>query len=240
MTLSFTPHFFEKLPSTQILAHEWVVQRRAVSGDIIVAAAQTNGYGRRGNVWESPQGNLFATLILDMPDARCIEWLGFATSLALYDTAHHFEPMHDELRLKWPNDLMLDGKKLSGILLEVLDAKILVGIGVNLGTAPDTTQPTACLPSVTPQLFLEELFPHYAHWYEIGQKSGFAGMRDVWLQRALLQPQQPITARIADGRVLTGKFIDLDPQGALILQAQDQKHIITAADIFISNDHERK
>ena len=243
VNLKFTTHFFETLPSTQSLAREWAEQRLYSSGDIIVAATQTGGYGRRGRTWESPSGNLFATLIVDPPSHDALNWMGFVTSLALYDVAKAYVPTPQELCIKWPNDLMVDGKKLAGILLEVAGEVLLVGIGVNLVVAPHTDQQTVCLApnkALTPEVFLYKFFPRFSHWYEQAQSKGFGAVREAWLQRSFLKPQQEITARIADGRVLVGKFLDLDTTGALVLQASDKTHTITAADIFISHDHERQ
>ncbi len=243
MSINFTPHFFDTLPSTQTLAREWAEQGLYNSGDVIVAANQTGGYGRRGHTWVSPSGNLYATMILDMPNPDDLNWIGFVTGMALFDVAGHYASTQKELRIKWPNDLMIDGKKLAGILLEVVDRTILIGMGVNLQTAPETDQPTGSLEAdakLTPEIFLYSFFPRFMHWYETTKRKGFSVLRETWLQRSYLRPQQEITARIADGRVLTGKFVELDAQGALVLQTPTKTHTITAADIFICHDHERK
>lgn len=229
--LQYTPHFFEILPSTQILAREWVDNRKYTSGDIIIAAQQTQGYGRRGNAWASPRGNFSGTFILDLPNMDALKWLGFAMCLAIYDVSSAYTK--DMLGIKWPNDILLEGKKLSGMMIEVHGNTALIGVGVNLAYAPETDQSTIHLPACPmPEDFIARLLPHFAHWCDLGIGGGVAALRQDWLDRAIHRIGQPIKARLADGAMVEGKFIDLDPDGALILQTAEQTHVITSAYII--------
>lgn len=229
--LQYTPHFFDTLPSTQILAREWVDNKKYASGDIIIAAQQTQGYGRRGHAWASPKGNFSGTFILDLFDMDMLKWLGFAMCLAIYDASSAYTK--DALGIKWPNDILLTDKKLSGMMIEVHENTALIGVGVNLAYAPETDQPTTCLPGCpTPEDFIARLLPRFAHWHDLGMAGGVNALRQDWLNRAIHRIGQPIKARLANGETVTGKFIDLDPDGALILQTAEQTHVITSAYII--------
>lgn len=234
--MRFHKHFFKTIPSTQIEAQQRCTQKTAKAGDVIVAIEQTGGYGRRGRAWQSPPGNLYVTLIEELRDISDVSWLGYAMGLGLHDALAPLLKEPQALRLKWPNDLLLDGRKLSGLLLEVVDDKILIGVGLNAAHAPATDQSVAALlPAMAPPLKAEELIDPiltaYDRWHQIGLKQGFAGMRQVWLEKAAFKGQT-ITARLANGLVLQGIFRDLDPQGALALQTDEGEKMITSADIY--------
>lgn len=239
--MKFTPHFFDKLPSTQIFAKELIAQNRFSYGDVIVAAEQTQGYGRRGHVWQSPLGNLYATMILPLRELSDMTWMGFVTGLALYEAVTHFITSGDSLKIKWPNDLLLNGAKLAGLLVEIVDKNILVGFGVNLAFAPLADQPTACLvTSPLPADYLDYFIPAFARWYATGCEQGMEALHQPWLAYAGYQPQQELTARLPDGDIVTGRFIGLDFNGALILQAGEKTYSLTAADLFSNSEDDRK
>ncbi len=229
--MQFTPHFFDTLPSTQILARRWVENGKYKSGDLIIAAQQTEGYGRRGHAWHSPKGNFSGTFILDLKSQYDLKWLPFAMCLAIYDAAVRYTK--EPLGIKWPNDVLLDSAKLAGMMIEVAGKAALIGVGVNLTYAPESDQKTAALMACpTVDEFTAQLLPSFAHWYDLGVAGGVEALRGPWLEHTIHRPNQPIKARLGDGTMVEGKFIDLDPDGALLLETEQQTYIITSADIF--------
>lgn len=236
--MRFRKYFFETVTSTQILAREHCATNQAQSGDVFFALEQTQGYGRRGRAWISPPGNLSITLIESLREVKDLSWLGFAMGLGLFDAINPFLKEGMVLQVKWPNDLLLNGMKLSGLLLEVVDDKILIGVGLNVLHAPETDQTVTSLrPFVQDSIKAEELvdpiLSSYDAWYQVGLRQGFAGMRQSWLDKAAFKGQE-ITARLANGIVLKGIFHDLDPHGALVLQTEEGGKMITAADIYLT------
>ena len=214
-------------------------RRLASSGDNgpvwITARQQTKGRGRRGNIWISETGNLFATLLLSAPHATAAQ-LGFATGLAAADVVGSYAPPM-RVKLKWPNDVLLDKRKVAGILLETVgrDA-VAIGIGINLAHHPDGTEmPATSVNAATgrtvdPDDALAKLASRYAAWYAIWQSQGFAGLKPHWLKRAS-GLGGPLRARLAD-REMKGVFEDLDYDGALLLRNDAGLTRITAAEVF--------
>lgn len=140
--------------------------------------------------------------------------------------------------LKWPNDLLVDGAKLSGILLERAGDAVVIGLGVNLAHAPEGLERAATSlakhgTSPDPQLFAETLAEAFARWLQRWRGEGLAAIRDRWLTRA-----HPIgtalTARLADGSSEDGLFDGLTRDGALILRLADgATRVIHAGDVFL-------
>jgi BirA family biotin operon repressor/biotin-[acetyl-CoA-carboxylase] ligase len=142
------------------------------------------------------------------------------------------------MRLKWPNDLLIDGAKLSGILLERTDDAVIVGIGVNLAHHPDlpdrpTTSLAAHAAPVDPAQFAETLAETFSRWLSRWRGEGLAPVRQRWLDRA--HPTgTALTARLPDGTAHDGLFDGLDADGALILRLADGgRRVIHAADVFL-------
>ena len=229
----FHLHHFETINSTQIEAKKPHYQ----SGDIIIADTQTASYGRRGRTWQAPLGNLYMTMVEEWLGMEQLSWLGYAVGLALYDAV---EPLLDnaKLNLKWPNDLLINQLKMSGILLEVENNHLLIGIGMNITVTPQTDQPVTCLNDHTSMAYqpieiIERFLPCYEYWFDQGKQTGFTEMRRTWLSRAAYLNHE-ITARLADGTVLTGVFDDIDHTGALVLTGENRQYNVTAADIYLT------
>ncbi|HYK79490.1 MAG TPA: biotin--[acetyl-CoA-carboxylase] ligase [Micropepsaceae bacterium] len=202
----------------------------------IVAREQTAGRGRRGRAWISESGNLFATLLMPVTISLSAQ-LGFVAGLAAGDAiAAHARGA--EVALKWPNDVLLNGKKVAGILLEALGHDSLaIGIGINLAHYPNTTEiPSISIAAVMgkpPDLdgFLVRLASAMTAWYEIWLKEGFQPVRKAWLVRAS-GLGHAIRARLADSE-RDGVFEDLDQDGALLLRdSTGTLTRITAGDVF--------
>jgi BirA family biotin operon repressor/biotin-[acetyl-CoA-carboxylase] ligase len=212
----------------------------------IAAAHQTAGRGRRGRAWDSGRGNLATTLLL-RPEAPAavIGQLSFAAALATAEMAAHFAPQA-AIGVKWPNDVLANGRKLAGILLESGQDPagrrwLATGIGVNLASFPQGTefpatslvelglsQPDIAAPS--PDDALTILAARFAHWYDVWMSEGFESVRAAWLARAQ-QLGEPIRARLPH-ETRTGVFEGIDAAGALLLNEQGQVRAIAAGEVF--------
>lgn len=211
----------------------------------IFAAEQTAGVGRRGRVWASPKGNFAATVVLPLKEpVHHAALRSFVAANALYDACRDTLGAASGLSLKWPNDVLYKDRKLAGILLETLGrgpSHLCIGFGVNLNSDPsgDTIEQGGLTPirlgdhlhqAIDPLVFLSLLATHFDAWNRSFEAAGFAPTRSEWMKRAA-RLGQVITARTGQ-RSVTGIFETVDDTGALVLQAPDQRHLITAADIF--------
>ena len=200
----------------------------------VVVDQQTSGRGRQGRVWSSSMGNLHASLALVDPcSMRCSPQLGFVAGLATYQALSSLHPWGDRLQLKWPNDLLLDGAKLSGQLLEGQSRGdhllLVIGIGINLAYHPgDTPYPaTDCASKDVPLtaeavlLALCESFDRLLTQWNRGQ--GFAEIRSHWLAHAAYL-DKAIEIRAERGTV-RGRFAGLDADGRLLLQTQNETQL---------------
>lgn len=210
----------------------------------ILGLRQTSGRGRRGRVWAMPEGNFAATLVMRPQEPPAVVALrSFVASLALRDAVAQVAGPGG-LALKWPNDVLLNGGKLAGILLESLGGPgghLAIGIGVNLARVPDLSQlePGAVAPvsirgetgaEVTPEAFLDCLAAAYARREEQFVTFGFAPVRAAWLASAARIGEE-ITARMPRETV-TGTFETVDEAGNLVLKTGRARVTIAAAEIF--------
>jgi len=162
--------------------------------------------------------------------------------LAVGDALGDLVPNLAGLAGKWPNDLLLDGRKIAGILLEseIGEAQnlafLVVGVGVNLVSAPpDVEFPAASIaaqgyPPPEPAALLGAFARHFEDWARSWREAGFAPLRAAWLARAVGRGE-PIRVRLENAS-LHGRFADLDPHGALLLDTADGLRRISAGDVF--------
>jgi BirA family biotin operon repressor/biotin-[acetyl-CoA-carboxylase] ligase len=207
----------------------------AAEGTVVWAREQTGGRGRRGRHWASPPGNLYSSTVLrpDCPAARAAE-LGFVAALAVADIV----PAGRELRLKWPNDVLVDGGKVAGILPESAIGAggtaehVVMGIGVNVGFAPSLPEmryPGACLGG-TVEAALEKLTAALAarlsHW----RRDGFEPVRAEWLAKAGPLGLE-VDVRLGD-ELVRGRFAGMDREGALLLDTVTGPRRIVAGELL--------
>lgn len=210
----------------------------AAEGLWLRAERQTAGRGRQGRAWQSPAGNLLASTIVRLRsgDPQPAS-LALVTAVALEEVVAAYLGHHRAM-LKWPNDLLLDGAKLSGILLERSGDAIVIGVGVNLAHHPvGLDRPTTSLAAhgVTPDPhdFLETLAGALARWLTRWRQEGLATVRNQWTARAH-PPGTALTAHLPDGTAIDGIFERLDVDGALILRLADgTTRVIHAGDVFL-------
>jgi BirA family biotin operon repressor/biotin-[acetyl-CoA-carboxylase] ligase len=201
------------------------------------AERQTSGRGRQGRAWVSPVGNLYAsTLVRPRPSDPPAATLALVAAVALEEAVAAY--IMGAAVLKWPNDLLIDGAKLSGILLERAGPAVVIGFGVNLAHHPiDTDRAATSLAAynvaVDPADFVETLAEAFARWVERWRGEGIDVVRRRWVDRA--HPLgTPLTARLPDGTATDGLFDGLDPDGALILRLADgTRRVIHAGDVFL-------
>lgn len=208
---------------------------------------QTAGRGRRARAWASPRGNFHGTLLMfptERPDQVALR--SFAAALALREALVTLTGLPEAFSLKWPNDVLLNGGKLAGILLEATSAgagvqALAIGIGVNLIAHPDPLLMEAgALPAVSllsetglriaPEVFLDHLAPAYARWEALFTAQGFAPLRGAWLAHAA-RLGETIRARTGNDTHL-GVFDTIDSQGNLILMTATGRLEIPAAEVF--------
>ena len=208
----------------------------------IMAREQTAAHGRRGRAWSMPKGNFAATLLLfptEPPEIVALR--SFVAALALHDTFVTVSGRPESFALKWPNDVLLNGGKVAGILLERGKGHLSIGIGVNLAEAPSAAQveagavaPVSLLSEtgagVPPEEFLDILAPAYAHWEAQFTTYGFAPIRNAWLDRAAK------LGEIIRARTVTeehhGTFETVDAFGNLVLKTAKGTLSIPAAEVF--------
>jgi len=202
-------------------------------GTVVRADRQTAGRGRRGRHWESPPGNLYMSIVADATTAPTGQ-LAFVAALAAGDALTG----GGCVRFKWPNDLMVRGRKVGGILIEADGGTAIVGIGINVASAPaETAYPATAIaaagwPTVTPADVCAGVAAGFAAWYARWCREGFAPVREAWLARAA-GLGGPVTARLP-AATCRGTFRALDQDGALILeQADGALRRIAAGDVYL-------
>lgn len=214
------------------------------------AERQTAGRGRQGRVWVSEPGNLYASTLIRLqgnnPAAATLALVAavaVAEEVGAYLTRRADGDCGDvsdfpALQIKWPNDILLGGAKLAGILLERTEDAVVIGIGVNLADHPEGFErPVTALAahgfSVDPGDFLTALAETFGRWLALWRSEGLAPIRTRWLGAAH-SPGTAMSASLPDGSTVTGQFETLGPDGALILRLADgTARAIHAGDVFL-------
>ncbi len=213
----------------------------------IFARRQTAARGRRGREWVSPEGNFAATLVMRPGgDPAGAALRSFVASFVLAEALDVIAGPGAVIALKWPNDVLLNGGKVAGILLESTGqggsvSHLAVGIGVNLVAAPpaEAVEPGALVPvslmgetgvRIAPETLLDVLAAAFARWEAQFVTYGFGPIRTAWLARAAKLGQR-ITARTV-GETIEGTFETVADDGALVLATAQGRRLVPAADVF--------
>jgi len=199
---------------------------------------QTGGVGRRGRKWESPQGNLYCSTVIDIrPADPAPSSLSFVAGLAVYHAIRSFLPDVPML-LKWPNDVLVSDAKVCGILLERVKDQVVVGIGVNIAIAPEiegrsVTSLAAAGAAIDAAGLLDILSREFESCVSLWREAGLAHILEQW--QSLAHPVgTAVTTSDDGGEKITGEFAGLDADGALRLRKTDGTLIeIRAGDISI-------
>ena len=235
----------EEVDSTQSLAIRKINEIKSPTW--ILARKQINARGRRGRRWLQYPGNFAATLVLFPTEIQeQVALRSFVASLALFETLVMHTGREDIFSLKWPNDVLLNGGKVAGILLQTIKNRdghqaLLIGIGVNLLKAPaidlldeKRITPVALFSETgmkcAPENFMSTLVKSYANLEQNFQVNGFSSIREAWLDKAS-HLGEIITARLPN-REIVGRFDTVDEKGHLVLQTACGVQTIAAAEIF--------
>lgn len=240
---NFTIHHFEELESTNKTAFELANLGKIFDSEIILAKKQTAGKGRKNRDWNSPEGNLYFSLILQPKiSLEKISLISFVAATALklaVEDVFDNQKLQQKISLKWPNDLLIDEKKCGGILLESkFNQKtcefVILGIGVNIDSSPDNViYPASNFKrngiKISPEDFLKKFLNHFEKIYKSFLDYGFDGIRQLWLRNAYKFKEQ-ISLKIDDEKI-DGIFEDLDEEGNLVLKIENQLRKISVADV---------
>lgn len=239
---NFVIQQFESLKSTNSYAFELANLRQISHGEIILARQQTQGRGRQNRDWVSPAGNLYFSLVLQPKiELQKIWQISFVAIVALGATVEKITK--NLVQNKWPNDLLIEQKKVAGILLEnkIFQEScefVILGIGVNIASKPDNAIFAAAslqdfgveiLPENLLKNFLDEFEKTYQNWLDFG----FENIRKIWLKKAYRLGEK-ISVKL-DDKKLEGIFEDLDLEGKLSLKTNNEILKISTADVLQVN-----
>ncbi|WP_439546018.1 biotin--[acetyl-CoA-carboxylase] ligase [Sandarakinorhabdus sp.] len=216
--------------------NDWLLARADTlpDGHWVIADRQTAGRGRRGRAWSDGSGNFMGSVLIRSEGA--VQQYSFVAALAVVEALAEVTAC-SAFTLKWPNDILLNGTKCAGILLERQGPALVIGIGINLAQHPDGTERPATslaaagLPVPQPLAVLDILAARFAHWRHIWEFEGFAPIRTAWLARAHGLGQR-IVARLG-AETPEGLFDGLAEDGALLLRLDDGSvRAVHAGEVF--------
>lgn len=213
----------------------------AEAGLAIMARRQTRGRGSRGRDWQDPGGNLaFSVLLRPADTAGAVGLWPFVAGLAFHGAILPWIRDPTQLRLKWPNDLLLAGRKTAGILIErgadALGRWLVIGFGANLRAVPSIAgRDLACVAEYgtapDPESVARAICAELDRWQAVWRLHGFNSLRAAWLERAH-PPGTRLVVRGESGQV-EGSFVGLDEQGMLLLRCSDGLKRISAGEILL-------
>jgi BirA family biotin operon repressor/biotin-[acetyl-CoA-carboxylase] ligase len=234
---------FDRIDSTNEAAKR-LAGEGAAGGTVVWARQQTAGKARRGRGWVSEPGNLYCSVLLrpNRPAAEVMQ-MSFVTATAVADTVA--EVLAGTLvECKWPNDVLIDGRKVAGILLEssarngLVPDWLVVGVGINIAHHPkDAEFPATSLKDagcgeLDVAGMVASFCRHFDIWCGIWLTQGFLPVRESWLRRAR-GVGEPLTVRL-EKETIAGTFTGVDAQGALIVETADGTRCITSGDVFFA------
>lgn len=226
--IDFSLHSFEVLESTQ----DYILDNleELDEGFCVQALKQTKGKGRHGRNWVSPEGNLYLSFLLkprfskrDFGHVALISGLSIVRSLQPYV----------QLTLKWPNDILLDSKKVCGILIESFDDRLIVGIGLNLKHAPVDVAGTLSDYKLDINQTRDNILVHFSKLYKKYHDEGVESIISEWMENSF-EIGHKMSVKI-DEKEITGFYQGLDKSGYLLLQCDKTNEVLTisSGDIFV-------
>lgn len=217
--MTYKLYSFDKIDSTQVYAHNMIVRGAAADRTVILAAAQSAGRGRYRRTWVSHHGNLYVSFIYRANERQ--PTLSYAVACAVAETLLCFGIKPE---IKWPNDILINGKKISGILIEYSRNFVIVGIGLNIKTNPtlknyETTKTDDYKKGLTREEILSVLMTQMDFW----MAQSFADVRERWMQLAA----NINTAIVYKGKPAT--LCGINDDGALVLR-RGAEYVLTFGD----------
>ena len=209
---------FDKIPSTQDYAHDLIVNGKATDKIVVVAKAQSAGRGRYKRTWVSHHGNLYASFIYKTyeRDPR----LSYAVAVAIAETLISFGM---KPQIKWPNDVLIDGKKISGVLIEYARNFVIVGIGINIKTCPTVKEYETTKVDVYAKVSVEEVLSVLMKKLDKWRGTNFSIVRERWMELAIY------LNKMIKYQGKNAELIGLNEDGALVLRF-DTKYVLTYGD----------
>jgi BirA family biotin operon repressor/biotin-[acetyl-CoA-carboxylase] ligase len=240
---------YAELDSTNSALKRLVEQGADVAeGELIWAKSQTAGRGRSGRTWVSPPGNVYASYLIEAPaDSAAAPQLGFVAARAVVETILDL-PRHNtappRVTCKWPNDVLIEGEKVCGILPELASDPegrnwVIVGIGIDVEPVEvaNPTYPVTALKlhhiDTTPAHVLTVLSRTLDQWLGVWRAQGFAAIRKAWLECGPAIGS-PVSVNPGSGAV-SGAFAGLDADGALLLDTPEGRRRIVAGDVLMGD-----
>lgn len=209
---------FDKIPSTQDLAHDLIARGEATNKTVIMALAQSAGRGRYRRTWVSHHGNLYVSFIYKIGERD--PKLSYAVAVAIAETLISFG-MNPQI--KWPNDVLIDGKKISGVLIEYSQNFVIVGIGINVKTCPTVKEYKTTKISNYKDVDIKDVLNSLMKKIDKWRNANFSIVRERWMELA---------AGLNKTIQYHGKpveLIGLNEDGALVLR-EDTRYILTYGD----------
>lgn len=209
---------FDKIPSTQDYAHDLIVEGKATDRTVVTALAQSAGRGRYKRTWVSHHGNLYASFIYKIAERD--PKLSYAVAVAIAETLISFglKP-----QIKWPNDVLIDGKKISGVLIEYARNFVIVGIGINIKTCPTVkeykTAKVEDYADASVQDVLSVLIKKLDKW----RRTDFVIVRERWMELAMC------INKMIKYQGKSAELIGINEDGALVLRF-DSRYVLTYGD----------
>ncbi len=227
----------KEIDSTHKLAIRMIENNSAIECGII-ADVQTNGIGRCERKWESAPGNLYASIIKKIPKNKDICKISLVTACAVHETVKNLlDPeKKDHLYLHWPNDIYYKNKKLSGILLAVVDGWIVISVGVNIHSV--STPAAVSLDSivgslsVSAQQLFDSILEMLDRWLALLQNDDFSSVIKYWLRNIVGMDSEVTIKNGSDS--LSGVIRGIDELGRLVLECSDQTLYISSGDMFLN------
>ena len=200
---------------------------------VVQALVQTSGRGRHGKSWDSQIGNLFMSLLL-RPSVDQVRWgeLSLLSAIAVASTLSDY--VHNQIiEVKWPNDVLINGKKIAGILLEVAnfsveEPSVIVGIGINISKTPKKFEyPVTCINDyktghTSVDAVLISLLNHFLYWFHIWEDDGFGAIKDEWMRQAF-KLDGSVLVENKNGLIAKYTFKGIDMEGAILLDDENGK-----------------
>lgn len=209
----------------------------------VMAYSQTKGRGRLSREWHSPRGNLYCSGVFGFERKIPDPLISFVSAIALLEAIRYFAPQIDA-KLKWPNDILVEGGKISGILLETHSFQsqnfLIIGFGLNIKSAPDLEgRKTAFLAQYiktqpSPKEFLDVLSQKFEFFYNDFRRNGFGNTRKIWLENAYGIGQELII--VQNGKTIRGLFNTINESGELHLETENGDVLINSGDVFFQHN----
>ncbi|UWI83217.1 biotin--[acetyl-CoA-carboxylase] ligase [Wolbachia endosymbiont of Howardula sp.] len=238
----FHIYHYKEVLSTNESAFQ-MIENGLSSESIIIANKQVKGKGRIGKKWISLEKNFYGSLIIkQMTNIEKLTELTFVTALAVGETLKSFGHNFN-IQYKWPNDILMDSKKISGILIEKKSYSnwIVIGIGINIHDSPISCVSTSLYEYMNKEdlkisnlILLNKLIINFIKIRKKWLDHGFNIIRNMWLMKAL-NIEQKISIQLSH-KVYEGTFIDIDDKGQLILKIKDSSLMyFNAGELFFNN-----